>query len=69
MYSVIRVTLDMEGISSRLPEEYKKPLSNKIQKRLEYEFHSCGYSCLIMVTTALQTVCGHLKKVLLYMLI
>lgn len=61
--SVIRATLDLEEIGFRLSEEYKLPLSANFNKRLEYEFHSCGYNNLIEIITALRTACGHLVKV------
>ena len=60
---MIRATLDLEEIGYRLPDEYKEPLSANLNKRLEYEFHSCGYNNLIEIITALRTVCGHLVKV------
>ena len=62
-YSVIRATLDLEEIGYKLPDEYMEPLSANLNKRLEYEFHSCGYNNLIEIITALRTVCGHLVKV------
>ena len=55
--------MDLEEIGFRLPDEYKQPLSANLYKRLEYEFHSCGYNSLIEVITVLRTVCGHLTKV------
>ncbi len=60
---MIRATLDLEEIGYRLPDEYNEPLSAILSKRLEYEFHSCGYNNLIEIITALRTVCGHLVKV------
>ena len=59
--------MDLEEIGFRLPDEYKEPLSANLDKRLEYEFHSCGYNSLIEVITALRTVCGHLTKVIIYL--
>ena len=51
-------------MGERLPEEFKFPLSEPLQKRFEYEFHSASYHLLNEVVMALRTVIGHLTKAL-----
>ena len=55
--------LDLKEMGGRLSDEYQKPLSEGFRKRVELEFHSCIYSSLTEVITALRTVCDHLVKV------
>ena len=63
LYSVVQATLDLEDIDFRLPDDFKETLTDNLQKRFEYEFHSASYNEMIEVITALRTVCGHLVKV------
>ena len=57
--------LDLQNMDDNLPRNFKCSLSEVLQKRFEYEFHSASYSLLNEVVMGLRVVIGHLLKVLL----
>ena len=50
-------------MTEKLPEKYKSPMEDTLQKHLEYQFHSATYHTFLQIITGLKTVLGHLVKV------
>ena len=62
-YSLIDLTLDIDDMTEKLPEEYKVSMEDTLQKHFEYQFHSADYHTVLQIITGLKTVLGHLIKV------
>ncbi len=60
--STICTASDLQGISEKLPDNFKTPLPDPLVKSFLYGFHSAGYHLMTEVVTALRTVMGHLIK-------
>ena len=50
-------------MTEKLPEEYKSPVEDTLQKHLEYQFHSADYHTILQIITGIKTALGHLIKV------
>ena len=62
-YSLVNLALDVNEMTEKLPEEYKTPVEETVQKQLEYQFHSADYHTMLQMITGLKTALGHLIKV------
>ena len=62
-YSLVNLALDVNEMTEKLPEEYKTPVEETVQKQLEYQFHSADYHTMLQIITGLKTALRHLIKV------
>lgn len=60
---MVNLTSDVSELTEKLPEEYKSPMEDALQKHLEYQFHSADYHTMLRMITGLKTILGHLIKV------
>ena len=54
----------LQELTKLLPDTFKEPISDKLRKRFEYEFHSASYDIITEVLSALRVIVANLSKAL-----